>query len=197
MGAHGARPEESIDPVLAACHIATALQSIVSRNVRPSDTAVLSITKVMGGDAFNVIPQYATISGTARAFRQDTMDLIETHMTRIAEGVAAGFGAVATVDFRKIFAPLVNNPEETQIFGDAAAELVGEANLDRAKPPGMGSEDFAFMMEKVPGAYINLGNGESAALHNQHYDFNDEATPFGSALFAGVVERKLKRGTTD
>ena len=196
-GAHGARPEESIDPVLAACHIATALQSIVSRNVRPSDTVVLSITKVMGGDAYNVIPQYATISGTARTFRPETMALIETNMARVAEGVAAGFGAVATVDFRKIFAPLVNNPEETQIFGDVAAELVGEANLDRAKPPGMGSEDFAFMMEKVPGAYINLGNGDSAALHNQHYNFNDEATPFGSALFAGVVERKLRRGTAD
>jgi hippurate hydrolase len=194
-GAHGARPEESIDPVLAACHIATALQSIVARNVRPSDTAVLSITKVMGGDAYNVIPQYATVSGTARTFRPETMDLIEANMIRVAEGVAAGFGAVATVDFRKIFAPLVNNPEETQIFADVAAEMVGEANIDRNKPPGMGSEDFAFMMEKVPGAYINLGNGESAALHNQLYNFNDEATPFGSALFANVVERKLKRGT--
>ena len=194
-GAHGARPEESIDPVLAACHIATALQSIVARNVRPADTAVLSITKVMGGDAYNVIPQYATVSGTARTFRPETMDLIEANMIRVAEGVAAGFGAVATVDFRKIFAPLVNNPEETQIFGDVAADMVGEANIDRNKPPGMGSEDFAFMMEKVPGAYINLGNGESAALHNQLYNFNDEATPFGSALFAGVVERKLKRGT--
>ena len=194
-GAHGARPEESIDPVLAACHIATALQSIVARNVRPSDTAVLSITKVMGGDAYNVIPQYATVSGTARTFRPETMDLIEANMIRVAEGVASGFGAVATVDFRKIFAPLVNDAGETQIFGDVAADLVGEGNIDRNKPPGMGSEDFAFMMEKVPGAYINLGNGESAALHNQLYNFNDEATPFGSALFAGVVERKLKRGT--
>ncbi len=196
-GAHGARPEESIDPVLAACHIATALQSIVARNVRPSDTAVLSVTKVMGGDAYNVIPQYATISGTARTFRTETMELIEANMARVAEGVAAGFGAVATVDFRKIFAPLVNDAEETRIFGDVAAELVGENNLDRNKPAGMGSEDFAFMMEQVPGAYINLGNGESAALHNQHYNFNDEATPFGSALFAGVVERKLKRGAAD
>jgi amidohydrolase len=196
-GAHGARPEESIDPVLAACHIATALQSILSRNVRPSDTAVLSITKIQGGDAYNVIPQFATISGTARTFRPETMDLIETNMARVAEGVAAGFGAVATVDFRKIFAPLINDAAETEIFGDAAADLVGEANLDRKKLPGMGSEDFAFMMEKVPGAYINLGNGDSAALHNQQYNFNDEATPFGSALFAGVVERKLRRGAAD
>jgi hippurate hydrolase len=193
-GAHGARPEESIDPVLAACHITTALQSIVARNVRPADTAVLSVTKVFGGDAYNVIPQTATISGTARSFRPETMKLLEANMKRVAEGVAAGFGATAEVDFRTIFAPLVNNAAETAIFAAAAAELVGEANVDRNKPPAMGSEDFSFMMEQVPGAYINLGNGDSAALHNQHYDFNDAATPYGAALFAHLVERKLPRG---
>jgi amidohydrolase len=193
-GAHGARPEESIDPVLAACHITTALQSIVARNVRPADTAVLSVTKVVGGDAYNVIPQTATISGTARTFRPETMKLLEANMKRVAEGVAAGFGAVADVDFRTIFAPLVNDPAETAIFADAAADLVGEENVDRNKPPGMGSEDFSFMMERVPGAYINLGNGDSAALHNQHYDFDDATTPYGAALFARLVERKLARG---
>ena len=194
-GAHGARPEESIDPVLAACHITTALQSIVARNVRPADTAVLSVTKVFGGDAYNVIPQTATISGTARTFRPDTMKLLEANMKRVAEGVAAGFGATAEVDFRTIFAPLVNDAAETAIFAAAAAELVGEANVDRNRPPAMGSEDFSFMMEQVPGAYINLGNGDSAALHNPHYDFNDAATPYGAALFAHLVERKLPRGT--
>lgn len=194
-GAHGARPEESIDPVLAACHITTALQSIVARNVRPADTAVLSVTKVFGGDAYNVIPQTATISGTARTFRPDTMKLLEANMKRVAEGVAAGFGATAEVDFRNIFAPLVNDAAETAIFAAAAAELVGEANVDRNRPPAMGSEDFSFMMEQVPGAYINLGNGDSAALHNPHYDFNDAATPYGAALFAHLVERKLPRGT--
>jgi hippurate hydrolase len=194
-GAHGARPEESIDPVLAACHITTALQSIVARNVRPADTAVLSVTKVFGGDAYNVIPQTATISGTARTFRPDTMKLLEANMKRVAEGVAAGFGATAEVDFRTIFAPLVNDAAETAIFAAAAAELVGEANVDRNRPPAMGSEDFSFMMEQVPGAYINLGNGDSAALHNPQYDFNDAATPYGAALFAHLVERKLPRGT--
>ena len=194
-GAHGARPEESIDPVLAACHITTALQSIVARNVRPADTAVLSVTKVFGGDAYNVIPQTATISGTARTFRPDTMKLLEANMKRVAEGVAVGFGATAEVDFRTIFAPLVNDAAETAIFAAAAAELVGEANVDRNRPPAMGSEDFSFMMEQVPGAYINLGNGDSAALHNPHYDFNDAATPYGAALFAHLVERKLPRGT--
>ncbi len=194
-GAHGARPEASVDPVLAACHVTTALQSIVSRNVPPFDTAVLSVTKVVGGDAYNVIPQSAVISGTARAFRNETMTLIEANMKRVAEGVAAGFGATAVVDFRRIFAPLINDAEQTAVIADTAAELVGEDGVDRRKPPGMGSEDFAFMMEQVPGAYIQVGNGEdSGQLHNQHYDFNDEAAPYGAALFARLVERRLKRG---
>jgi amidohydrolase len=194
-GAHGARPEASIDPVLAACHITAALQSIVARNVPPADTAVLSVTKVVGGDAYNVIPQSAVISGTARAFRSETMTLIEQAMRRVAGGVAAGFGATASVDFRIIFAPLVNDAAETAVIADTAAELVGEDKVDRRKPPGMGSEDFSFMMEQVPGAYIQVGNGtDSGQLHNPHYDFNDAATPYGAALFARLVERRLKRG---
>ena len=191
-GSHGARPEGSIDPVLVACHITTALQSIVARNVPPADTAVLSVTRIVGGDAYNVIPQTATISGTARTFKSEVMQLIETNLTRIARGVAEGFGATAETDFRVIFAPLINDPDRTAEFGDAAAELVGEANVDRAKPPGMGSEDFSFMMEQVSGAYIQLGNGDSAALHNPAYNFNDDATPYGAALLSTLVERKLK-----
>ncbi len=192
-GSHGARPEGSIDPLLTACHITTALQSIVARNVPPADTAVLSVTRIVGGDAYNVIPQTATISGTARTFKTETMHLIEANLRRVARGVAEGFGATAETDFRVIFAPLINDAEQTDAFADAAAAMVGEENVDRAKPPGMGSEDFSFMMEKVPGAYIQLGNGDSAALHNPAYNFNDEATPFGSALLSTIVERKLKR----
>jgi hippurate hydrolase len=192
-GAHGARPEASTDPLLTACHVTTALQSIVSRNVPAADTAVLSVTKITGGDAYNVIPQTATISGTARAFRKEVMTLIEERMKRVATGVAEAFGATAEVDFRVIFAPLINDPAQTAVFADAAAALVGEAKVDRAKPPGMGSEDFSFMMEKVPGAYIQVGNGDSAPLHNPAYNFNDEATPYGAALLATLVERKLAR----
>ncbi len=193
-GAHGARPEASIDPVLAACHITTALQSIVARNVPPADTAVLSVTRIVAGNAYNVIPEAATISGTARAFTPETMALLEAGVKRVAENVAAGFGATATVNFRLIFAPLINDATETKAFADAAADLVGDVNVDRKKPPGMGSEDFSFMMEKVPGAYINVGNGQSAGLHNSGYNFNDDATPFGAALFAQITERKLQKG---
>ncbi len=193
-GAHGARPEESIDPVLVACHIGTALQSIVSRNASPREIAVLSITKIHAGDAYNVIPERAVLSGTVRTMRRETMELIEQSMGRIVANIAAGFGASGTVDFRMMFAPLVNQPEQTVAIADAAAELVGEENVDRNKPPAVASEDFSFMMEQVPGAYINLGNGEeSRPVHNPGYDFNDEAIPYGVALFARLAERELRR----
>jgi len=191
-GAHGARPELSVDPVLVAGHIITALQSIVARNLSPADTAVLSITRVVAGDAYNVIPESAKMSGTARAFKSATMQMLEEGIRRIAKGVAEGLRAEAEVDFRVIFAPLINAEAETDVLAAAAAAVVGEANVDRAKPPSMGSEDFSFMMEKVPGAYIQLGNGDSAGLHNPAYNFNDEATPYGAALLATVVERQLK-----
>jgi len=193
QGAHGARPEMSVDPVLVAGHIITALQSIVARNVSPADTAVLSVTRVIAGDAYNVIPQTAKMSGTARAFKAATMQLLEEGIRRIAKGVAEGFRAEAEVDFRVIFAPLINAEAETDVLADAAAAVVGEDKVDRAKPPSMGSEDFSFMMEKVPGAYIQVGNGDSAGLHNPAYNFNDDATPYGAALLATVVERELRR----
>ncbi|MCB4820524.1 M20 aminoacylase family protein [Roseicella aerolata] len=193
-GSHGARPEASIDPVLTACHIATALQSIVSRNLSPRDQAVVSVTKVQGGEAYNVIPETATLSGTARFFSREVAAQIEQGLARMAEGVAAGFGATAALDWRLIFAPTVNDPEQTEALAAAAAELVGEARVARDKPAGMGSEDFSFMMEKVPGAYIQLGNGDSASLHNPRYAFNDAAIPYGAGLFARVVERGLPRG---
>ena len=194
-GAHGARPEESVDPVLVACHLGTALQSIVSRNVSPRETAVVSITRVISGDAYNVIPQTATLFGTVRVMKRETMTQIEQAMQRISHGVATGFGASAEVDFRLIFAPLFNHAEHTDAIADAAAELVGDDNVNRAQAPAVASEDFSFMLEQVPGAYINLGNGECAPVHNHHYNFNDEAIPFGSALYARLVERQLPRGT--
>jgi hippurate hydrolase len=194
-GAHGARPEESIDPVLVACHIGAALQSIIARNISPRDTAVLSVTRILSGDAYNVIPQTATMGGTVRAMKRETLTQVEQSMRRIVSGVASGFGATAEVDFRLIFAPLVNHPTEFQAIADAAAELVGDPNVNREQAPASASEDFSFMLEKVPGAYINLGNGDCAPVHNHHYNFNDEAIPFGSALFARLVERQLPRGT--
>jgi hippurate hydrolase len=194
-GAHGARPEESTDPVMAAAAITGALQSIVSRNVKPSDAAVLSVTCLQAGYAYNVIPETAQIRGTARAFKRETMALMEANMKRLATSVAAGFGATAEVDFRSLSAPLVNDEAETNAYADAAAALVGEQNVDRNGPAVMGSEDFSFMLEACPGAYINIGNGEdSAPVHNDRYDFNDAAIPLGAGLYATLVERKLPQG---
>ena len=191
-GAHGAWPNSAIDPVVAACHIGTALQTVVARNLAPSDMGVLSITRIDGGNAYNVIPERARMGGTVRAMKRETLGLIEAGLKRVAVGVAEGLGAKAEVDYRLIFASLVNAPEPTRALADAAAELVGEANVDRNKAPASASEDFAFMLEKVPGAYINLGNGEaSAQVHNDRYDFNDEAIPYGAAIFARLVECKL------
>lgn len=191
-GAHGARPSAGIDPVVAACHIVTAMQTVVARNLPPGEMGVLSVTKIAGGDAYNVIPERARMGGTIRAMKRETLTLLENGMKRVAVGVAEGLGAKAEVDYSLIFAPLVNAPEPTAAIADTAAEIVGENNVDRNKPPASASEDFAFMLEKVPGAYINLGNGEkSAPVHNDRYDFNDDAIPFGAAMFARLVERRL------
>jgi amidohydrolase len=191
-GAHGARPNDAIDPVIASCHIATALQTVVARNLPLSEMGVLSITKIDGGDAYNVIPEQARMGGTVRAMKRETLNTIELGLKRIAVGVAEALGATAEVDFRLIFVPLVNAPGPTRAIADAAAELVGEANVDRNKIAAPASEDFAFMLEKVPGAYINLGNGKaSSPVHNDRYDFNDAAIPYGAAIFARLVERTL------
>lgn len=191
-GAHGARPDTGVDPVVAACHIGTALQTVVARNLPPGDMGVLSVTKIAAGDAYNVIPERAHMAGTVRAMKRQTLELIEAGLKRVVQGVASGLGVEAEVDYRTIFAPLVNAPEATRAIADTAAELVGEANVERNKPPASASEDFAFMLEKVPGAYIHVGNGKaSAPVHNDRYDFNDEGIPFGAALWARLVERTM------
>ena len=197
-GAHGARPESGVDPVLVGSHITTALQSIVARNVRAVDTVVVSVTQIHGGDAYNVIPERAVLRGTVRCFSSATMNLVEERMRRIAEGVAGGFGASAELDFRRLFPPLVNDADETRFIADCAADLVGEDNVNRNAGLVMASEDFSYMLERVPGAYIQIGNGDgegACEVHNPGYDFNDAAIPYGAALFARLVEKRLARMT--
>ena len=196
-GSHGARPETGVDPVLVAAHIVIALQSIVSRNVRPIDAAVLSVTKINAGDAYNVIPQTAQLSGTVRAFTREVMSLIETGMRRVVNGTAEAFGAAAEVDFRVIFAPTVNDAAQADFMAAVCAEIVGEANVNRNPSLIVASEDFSFMLEKVPGCYINIGNGageDACEVHNPAYDFNDQALALGASVFARIVEKKLPKG---
>jgi hippurate hydrolase len=193
-GSHGARPEAGIDPVVVAAHLTAALQSVISRNVPPADIAVLSVTRITAGDAYNVIPETATMWGTARAFRREIMTLIQDSMQRLTDGVVAGFGATAKLQFYVTALPLVNDPRLAREMADAAAAVVGEAAVDRDIERNNASEDFSFMLEHVPGALINIGNGDSAGLHNPAYDFNDAAIPYGVALWATLVERKLAKG---
>lgn len=196
-GSHGARPESGIDPVVIAAQLVSAFQSIVARRVPATDTAVLSVTKIAAGEAYNVIPETAALRGTVRTMKRETMALVEAEMRRLSEGVAAGFGARAEVDFRVLFAPLVNNEAETAAIVAAAGKLVGGANVEAHGPQTMASEDFSFMLEKVPGAFINLGNGTGAEVHNPLYNFNDEAIPHGIAMWAGIVEEKLPKAAGD
>ncbi len=195
-GAHGARPETGIDSVMVAAQIAIALQSIVARTVPPTETAVLSVTKIHGGDAYNVIPQTAQLSGTVRAFSREVMALVEAAMRRIARGVAEAFGATAEVDFRFMFAPTVNDAEQAEFAARICTELVGERNVERNPPLIMASEDFSFMLEQVPGCYINVGNGTGEGgceVHNPGYEFNDAALPLGTSFFARLVEARLSK----
>ncbi len=194
-GSHGARPEASIDPVLTAAHISIALQSIVSRNVSPVEAAVVSVTQISAGDAFNVIPQHAALGGTVRAFSSETLEMIEARMKRVCLSTAEAFGATAEIDFRVLVPPLINDPTETSAFAAAAADLAGDDCITTSGPLLMASEDFSFMLREKPGAFMNVGiaNGArgQALLHTPQYDFNDEAIPYGAALFARIAERKL------
>jgi amidohydrolase len=196
-GAHGARPEAGVDSVLVASHVTAALQSIVARNVRPVDTAVLSVTQIHGGNAYNVIPQTVRLSGTVRAFSNEVMALIGRNLARVAEGVAAGFGAKASTDFRVIFPPTVNDAREADYAAGICAEIVGAESVKRDPSLIMASEDFAFMLNEVPGCYINIGNGDgegACEVHNPNYDFNDQALPYGASFFARLVEKRLAKG---
>ena len=157
---------------------------------------MLSVTTIQAGDAYNVIPPAAVMRGTFRTFSNDTMKQIEDGMRRTATGVAGAFGATAELDFPDMFAPLVNNPTETEFIADAAAEIVGEANVNRNRSLITAAEDFAYMLEACPGAFINIGIAGtvgSCPVHNPNYDFNDAALPVGASLFARLVEKKLPR----
>jgi hippurate hydrolase len=196
VGSHGARPENSVDPVVVGSKIVAAIQSIVARNARPTDTLVISVTKFHSGEAYNVIPHTARLGGTVRCFSNETMKLAEDRMRQIANGIAHAFGATATLDFRRIFDPLVNDADETAFCADVAAGLVGEDNVNRNRSLIMASEDFSFMMQKRPGAFINIGNGdgpESCMVHNPGYDFNDKILALGASYWVKLVETKLAK----
>ncbi|MET7242119.1 M20 aminoacylase family protein [Methylobacterium sp. EM32] len=190
-GGHAAAPHECIDPVLVASHIVTALQSIASRTIDPVQSAVISITQVKAGDAFNVIPEFAILNGTVRTLSESVRDTCEARIAQVASNVAAAFGATATVDYGRGYPVTANDPAKAMFMADIAAEVSGEGAVERAVQPMMGAEDFSYMLNARPGAYIFLGTGPGAGLHHPGYDFNDEAAPYGVSLFARVIERAM------
>jgi amidohydrolase len=194
-GGHGAHAYLTIDPVLVAAHIITAVQSIVSRNVKPIDNAVVSLCAMQAGDlgAMSVVPGKATIVGTVRTFSPDVQELVERRLQELCSAIALGFGASATVTFDRIYPATINTPDEAAFAGDVAESIVGAANLVRNMEPSMGAEDFSFMLQAKPGAYLRLGQGGegSCFLHNSRYDFNDDVLPLGSALHASLAEQAM------
>lgn len=198
-GAHGARPESSVDPIVVAANVVTGIQTIVSRNTAPVETAVVSVTQLHAGDAYNVIPQTARISGTVRTFSTDTMDLIESRMRALSARIASAYEGTANLDFRPVFRPTINNTEEAEYAARICGDLVGDNKVELSPPLIMASEDFSFMLERVPGCYINIGNGgrdedghlDACEVHNPGYDFNDDALPLGASFFAHLIEERL------
>ena len=189
-GGHAAKPQATIDPMLTAAHVIVALQSIVSRNVDPLKSGVISATLVTSdAAAHNVIPQVVTICGTARSLDAGVRDQLEEGVTRIATAIAQGFGAKAEVNYERGYPVTVNHPEATR-HAMAAAEAIAGA-VDTDMEPMMGAEDFSYMLESRPGAYIWIGNGDTAMVHHPAYDFDDEALPVGASWYAEMVERRL------
>jgi amidohydrolase len=194
-GGHGAHPYLAVDPVLVAAHIITAVQSIVSRNVKAVDGAVISLCALQAGDlhAMSVIPGKATLVGTVRTFSPEVQEVIEERLNELCSAIALGFGATATVHYERIYPATINTPRETEFAADVAESLVGPENVVRNMEPSMGAEDFSFMLQVKPGAYLRIGQGGegSCMLHMTRYDFNDEILPLGSALHASLVEQAL------
>jgi amidohydrolase len=190
-GGHAAKPNETIDTLLCATQIVNALQSIVSRNADPIESLVVSVTAIKAGDAFNVIPQHATLMGTVRTLSKEMRDMAEIRFRAIVAGVAAAFGATATIEYDRGYPVTFNHADQTDITVGVVKKAFGIGNIDTTVPPTMGSEDFSFMLEERPGAYIFMGNGESAGLHHPAYEFNDGAIPHGMRYWASLVETTM------
>ncbi|MBP0617005.1 M20 aminoacylase family protein [Jiella mangrovi] len=190
-GSHGARPHDAKDPIVIATSLSQSLQSIVSRNVDPMLPAVLSITKINAGSAYNVVPESCELGGTFRFFDDAVGALLDRRMREICAGAAAMYDCEIAIDIRNVFSVLENHPAETEAMRQAAVEIVGEENVLTDPSPMMGSEDFADMLHAVPGSYCWVGHGGSLPVHNPGFVLDDEILPIGASLLARVVERRL------
>lgn len=190
-GSHAAKPNEGVDVVLAGAAIVTALQQVVSRNLDPLSSGVVSITMFHAGEADNVLPPRAELTGTLRSLGAHIRQQLRDRVREIAETVGAAYGAKVTVKLVEGYPATVNHSAQAAFAREVAEEIAGAANVDGAAPPLMAAEDFAYMLEARPGAYVFIGNGESAGLHHPAYDFADEALPLGASYWVRLVERAL------
>lgn len=194
-GGHAAMPHLAKDPIVASAHIVNQLQSIVSRNTIPVEAAVVSVTQIHGGTAYNIIPENVSIKGTTRHFSPEIQNMVQSRIHEIVNGVTHSFGISAHIDYQRRYPTLVNSPSETDQVVGIASKLVGADHVIADMPQIMGSEDFAFMLQEVPGAYIGIGSGSqhnTANLHNDCYDFNDDILSLGVGYWISLVETLLK-----
>ncbi len=188
VGGHGAMPHETRDPVMAACGIAQAIQTIVSRNHRALDDLVVSVTQIHTGTVDNVIPDTAYLNGTIRTFDPAVQKMVMERMAQIVAGQAASYGVEATLDYEVGYPATINDAERAAFAVGVAGEVAGDAKVQGDSGREMGAEDFSYMLQERPGAYLFLGQGDSAGLHHPKYNFNDEIAPVGASFFARIVE---------
>ncbi|NBB83760.1 MAG: amidohydrolase [Alphaproteobacteria bacterium] len=196
-GGHAAMPHKGIDPVVVAAQLVTAFQSLVTRRIDPLDPAVISVTQIHTGSAYNVVPAEARLNGTVRTLRADTRDFVEAGMARIVQNLGAAFEVETHFDYRRGYPPTVNPEREAAIAREIAESVLGDGKVHTELPPVMGAEDFAYMLEARPGAYLWVGQAGgpgACSVHNPRYDFNDDILPIGSSLLASLVEQRLPRG---
>jgi hippurate hydrolase len=191
-GGHAARPHMCIDPMPAACNIVMALQTVASRNVDPIKQIVVSVCTIRSSsEAFNIIPSEVLIRGTVRTLDAEVRDTAETRIRALVHSTADAYGCEAHLDYERGYPIVVNHDENAAIAAEIARAVAGEDKVRWGRPPRMGGEDFAYMLQVRPGAFINVGNGDSQGLHHPEYDFNDEAIPYGCSFFAELVERRM------
>ncbi len=190
-GGHAAMPHGTIDPIVITSQLVGALQTIASRNTDPVESVVVSVTKFHAGDAYNVIPEAAEIAGTVRSLKKEVARKAEQRIRQLCAGLAAAHDTTIEVDYDANYPVTFNHPDETVFSGDIAAEVAGDGQVQRTIQPVMGGEDFSYMLEARPGAFIFIGNGDSAGLHHPAYDFNDEVIPHGVSYWVKLAEKAL------
>ena len=191
-GGHGAVPHIAVDPIVTASSIVMALQTVVSRNIDPAQTAVVTVGSFRGGHASNIIPAEVELILTVRCFSSQVRDKLQERIESIVKKQAESFGARAEIDYTRLYPVLINHDKETDYAVEVAQDLYGTERVNGCVDRAAGSEDFSFMLEERPGAYLFIGNGDSAPLHNPHYDFNDDVIAYGAAYWGHLVEDYLK-----